>query len=88
MNDPREDAKTDTFADARRQLCQLEGEIKATGRDYDRIVREGADHFQALHQKAAGHLDESTVDEYVGQTNALAVMQDRHATAASRAAKL
>ena len=88
MDDPREDPKTDTFADARRQLCQLEGEIKATGRDYDRIVREGAGHFQALHQKAAKHLDENTVDEYVEQANALAVMQDRHATAAALAAKL
>lgn len=88
MLDPRDKPEEDAYAEPRRQLCQLEAEIKATGRDYDRIVREGADHFQALHRKAMEHLDESNVDEYVGQAHALSTMVDRHATASSRASKL
>lgn len=88
MIDPREDPETDTLAEPRRQLCQIEAEIQKAGSDYDRIVREGAAHFQALHRRAAEHLDEDTVDEFVEQGHALARMQDRHAQAASRAAKL
>lgn len=87
MADPRENPETDVLAEPRRQLLQLEAEIQQTGRDYHRIVHEGTAHFQALHQKAAEHLDEDTVDEFVEQGHALASMQDRHATAASRASK-
>lgn len=88
MADPRENPETDVYAEPRRQLLQLEAEIQATGRDYHRIVHEGADHFHELHRQAAKHVDESNVDEYVEQKSALAKMLDRHALSSSRVAKL
>jgi len=88
MSDPREDPKADVLAEPRRLLCQIEADIKQTGTDYDRIVREGSDHFNALHQKAQAQLDEGNVDEYVEQAHALASMRDRHTAAASGADKL
>jgi hypothetical protein len=71
-------------ADARRQLLTIEAEIQNTGRDYHRIVTEGANHFGELHQRAMQHLDEDNIDEFVQQGAALAHMQDRHTLNASR----
>lgn len=88
MSDPRENPETDVYADARRQLLQIEAEIQATGRDYYRIVHEGAQHFGELHKRAAKQIDEGNVDEYVEQAHAMATMTDRHAVKSSRVAKL
>ena len=71
-------------ADARRQLMQIEAEIQTTGRDYHRIVTDGANHFGELQAKIRPHVTEDNVDEYVGQAAALVHMQDRHALNASR----
>lgn len=87
MIDPREDPKTDQFAEPRRLLCQIEAEIGQTEQTYKRIVDEGADHFHELHRRAQDHLDENNVDEYVAQATALATMRDRHAQAVSRFSK-
>lgn len=85
MTDPREDAATDTLAEPRRLLCQIQAEIDQTGRTYHRIVHEGAEHFQTLQRKAQEHLNENTVDEYVEQGNALHTMLERHAQVAAEA---
>lgn len=88
MMDPREEPQTDTLAEPRRLLLQIQAEIDQTGRTYHRIVHEGTEHFQALQRKAQEHLDENTVDEYVEQGNALHAMLERHAQAAAGALTL